>query len=248
MKPFFIFIVFFQLALAVFGQSQIDDDFSDGDFTDTPSWSGEIMDFMVNPDFQLQLSAPAVEGQSYLVIPSDIVEEAEWSFFVQLDFNPSSNNFMDIYLISDQENLKNPLNGIFVRIGSTQDDVGLFLQSGERSKATKIIDGADDRVDMSQVALNIKVSKNHENQWELLVDTNLDGNYVSEGTFTLGANFSAKYFGIFCNYTSTRSDKFFFDNLHISGKPHSDNLPPGVDSLLVLSDSTLQIDFTENIS
>ncbi len=248
MKSIFIFIILAQIALATSAQSIIMDDFADGNFTDSPSWSGETTDFMVNPSFQLQLSALPEDGQSFLVTQSDIIEEAEWSFFIQLDFNPSSNNFMDIYLISDQESLENRLNGFFVRIGTTQDDVSLYLQSGEKSEATKIIDGEDDLVDVSQVAMNIKVSKNHENEWNLLVDPNLDSNYVSQGTFTLGTNFSSKYFGILCNYSSTRSDKFFFDDLHITGKAHSDNQPPVVDSVVVLSDSTLQINFTENIS
>ena len=158
MKSIFIFIILAQIALATSAQSIIMDDFADGNFTDSPSWSGETTDFMVNPSFQLQLSALPEDGQSFLVTQSDIIEEAEWSFFIQLDFNPSSNNFMDIYLISDQESLENRLNGFFVRIGTTQDDVSLYLQSGEKSKATKIIDGVDDLVDVSQVAMNIKVS------------------------------------------------------------------------------------------
>ena len=248
MKNQFIFLIVFQITILSSGFSQISDDFSDGNFSDSPSWNGETTNFTINPDHQLQLIAPAESGQSYLVTSSEIINNASWSFYVKMDFNPSSNNYVDIYLASNNENLKEPLNGYFVRIGNTQDEVSLYKQSGEKSSIVKIIDGIDDRVDMSMVELNIKVTKTHENIWELLVDLDLSQNYISEGSVTDGDHFYSSYFGVFCNYSSTRSDKFFFDNFAISGEAYIDTEPPKVDSLLVISDSTLQINFAEGLS
>ena len=248
MKNHFLFLIFLQLSIFYCAYSQINDDFSDGNFSDSPSWNGETINFMVNPVHQLQMVAPAESGQSYLVTSSEIINNASWSFYVKMDFNPSSNNYVDIYLVSDKENLKEPLNGYFVRIGNTQDEVSLYKQSGEKSSIVKIIDGIDDRVDMSMVELNVKVAKTHENIWELLVDPDLSQNYISEGSVTDGDHFYSSYFGIFCNYSSTRSDKFFFDNFTITGEAYNDTEPPKVDSLLVISDSTLQINFAEKLS
>jgi hypothetical protein len=70
----------------------------------------------VNANNQLQLAAPAASGQSFLATESEIITQATWSFYVKLDFNPSSSNYADIYLVSDKENLTEPLNGYFVRI------------------------------------------------------------------------------------------------------------------------------------
>lgn len=165
-----------------------------------------------------------------------------------MNFNPSSNNYMDIYLISDTEDLSGPVNGYFVRIGNTQDDVCLYKQSGDKSSMVKIIDGTDDHVDISTVELNIKVTKNHEDEWELLIDTDLTQNYISEGKVIDGTYAYSKQFGIYCKYTSTRSDKFFFDDLSINGIVLSDSIAPVLDSLIVLSDSSLSLHFNEPLS
>lgn len=154
---------------------------------------------------------------------------------------------MDIYLTSDNENLRGSVNGYFVRIGNTQDEVSLYKQSGEKSSSIKIIDGLDDRVNSSQVELNIKVTKDQNDTWELLVDSQLTGNYISEGTVQNSDHFFSNYFGILCACTSTRSDKFFFDDLVITGEAYIDNDPPAVDSIAVLSDSTLHLFFNEKI-
>ncbi|MCK5368807.1 MAG: hypothetical protein KAQ62_09650, partial [Cyclobacteriaceae bacterium] len=248
MKSYFPFLILLQMSIFPCAFSQISDDFSDGNFTDSPAWNGETTNFMVNPDSQLQLVAPAESGKSYITTPSEIINNAEWSFYVKLTFNPSSKNYMDIYLVSDNENLNEPLNGYFVRIGNTQDEVSLYKQSGKKSTSEKIIDGLDDRVDASLVELHIKVTKSQEDKWELLVDTDLTQNYISEGMAKDNDHFYSRYFGIYCTYTSTRSNKFFFDDLTITGEIYIDNDPPEIDSLTVLSDSTLQIYFTETVS
>lgn len=248
MKTYFLSIIFLQLSIFYTAYSQISDDFSDGNFSDSLSWNGETINFKVNSAHQLQLDAPTESGQSYLSTSSEIINNATWSFFIKLNFNPSSNNYVDVYLVSDQENLKDPLNGYFVRIGNTQDEVSLYKQSGVKPKAVKIIDGSDDRVDVSSIEINIKVSKIHENNWELFVDTDLKGNYISEGSVVDSDHFYSSYFGVYCTYTSTRSDKFFFDNFTITGEAYSDDTPPEIDSLVVVSDSTLQIHFTEQVS
>ncbi|MCK5278428.1 MAG: lamin tail domain-containing protein, partial [Cyclobacteriaceae bacterium] len=87
-----------------------------------------------------------------------------------------------------------------------------------------------------------------EDKWELLVDIDLTQNYISEGMAKDNDHFYSRYFGIYCTYTSTRSNKFFFDDLTITGEIYIDNDPPEIDSLTVLSDSTLQIYFTETVS
>lgn len=167
--------------------------------------------------------------------------------YVKLEFNPSSNNYMDIYLVSDNADLSGGVHGYFVRVGSTQDDVCLYKQSGDASTAENIIDGLDDRIDVSAVELNIKVTINHENKRELFVDDALDQTFISERTTMDSEHFFSRHFGIYCDYSSTRSDKFFFDDLLISGELYKDADVPKVDSLLVLSDSSIQLLFNEKM-
>ncbi len=225
--------------------SQVSDDFTDGDFIQNPAWIGHTENFTVNPLGQLQLLAPAVAGSSYLVTKSGISRDAAWSFFVQFNFNPSSSNYADVFLISDTENLHEALNGYFVRIGNTQDEVSLYRKDG--SMTAKIIDGADGRVNLSTVVLNIKVTKDQSDTWELFVDPLLDNSFISEGTVVDGTHFYSGYFGFNCVYTATRSDKFLFDNVMITGDVFTDNMAPVADSLKVIGDSSLVVYFNETL-
>ncbi len=223
--------------------SQVSDDFADGDFIQNPAWIGHTENFTVNPLGQLQLLAPAIAGSSYIATVSGISQNAWWSFFIQLNFNPSSSKYADVFLISDKENLQEPLNGYFVRIGNTQDEVSLYRKDG--ALATKIIDGVDGRVKLNTVALNIKVTKNQSNIWELFVDPLLDNSFISEGTIVDGSYFYSAYFGLNCVYTLTQSDKFFFDNVMIAGDVFTDDAAPVADSLRVFGDSALVVYFNE---
>lgn len=243
----FNFFLLLYFILIQHGFAQLSDDFSDGDLNQNPVWSGDTAHFIVNAAAQLQLSAPAITANSYLVTPSDIINEAVWSFYVKLDFNPSSTNYMDVYLVSDQADLRAPLNGYFVRIGNTQDEISLYRQAGQRSQAIKIIDGADKRIDLNVVELNIKVTKNPEALWELLVDPGMTGSYVSEGTATDSQHQTSHYFGVFCQYTQTRSTRFYFDDLLIMGEPFVDDDPPELDSLIVAGANIIHLYFSEHL-
>jgi len=247
MKYFLIFSLLIQAAVFSTVDAQIYEDFADGDLRYSPEWIGDTSNFIVNSDLQLQLDAPSETGQSFLVTKSELIKDAVWTFYLKLGFNPSSSNYMDIYLVSDQDDLAAPLHGYFVRIGNTEDEVSLYSQSGEKSEAVKIIDGADDRVDQSVVELMVKVTRDSNNQWELLVDTELSGDFISEGLVIDADHFFSKYFGVYCKYTSTRSDRFYFDDLSITGEAYHDPDPPSVDTIVVKNDSVLHISFNESI-
>ena len=92
MKSYFPFLILLQISIFPSAFSQISDDFSYGNFIDPQVWNGETTNFMINPDHQLQLVAPAETGQSYISASSEIINNAEWSFYVKLNFNPSSSN------------------------------------------------------------------------------------------------------------------------------------------------------------
>jgi len=75
-----------------------------------------------------------------------------------------------------------------------------------------LIDGIDGTVAIAPV-VKIRVTKNAANLWSLFLDQPGTGNsYQLEGTSTESKYNTSSYFGVFCNYTSTRSDKFFFDD------------------------------------
>lgn len=89
MKAIFIITIVLGVYTPVF--SQWNDNFSDNEFTSNPEWLGSSSNFMVEDEI-LRLNAPAIRGNSFLATYSDISLEAEWTFSIKLDFNPSSSN------------------------------------------------------------------------------------------------------------------------------------------------------------
>jgi hypothetical protein len=224
--------------------AQFTDDFSDNDFTANPVWSGGINEFgIVNG--MLQLLAPKVAAASYLVTPSFAINNAQWEFYLQMDFNPSSSNYAKIYLVADQPILTGSLNGYFIKAGNTADEVSLYRQDGLIE--TKIIDGLDGILNTTSVKVKIKATRDANGNWQLFSDAGVTGNYSLEGNATDITHLSSTYFGVLCKYTPTRSDKFHFDNFVVSGDPIPDTAPPIVEQVTLVSDHELSVKFSENL-
>lgn len=222
--------------------AQFSDDFSDGDFTSGTIWSGDTPKFSITSE-KLKLSAPAVNGTAYLSTPSRAINSATWEFEVQLDFNPSSSNYARVYLVSDRPDLSGHVNGYFVSIGSASDEISLYRQS--ESAVSEIIDGSDNRINFSTVTTRVKVTRDDGGTWELFTDVGMSGSYVLEGNATDATYAASSYVGLKAVYTSTRSDKFHFDNFSVSGNPFVDNVAPTWNSITVKSEYSLELLFTE---
>src|SRR6476661_8450969 len=97
----FLLIVFLHLETS----AQFTDDFSDGDFTNNPAWIGGTSDFIVNGTFQLQSNNTVANSTYYLSTASTKATTAEWQFFTQITFNPSSANYIDVFLIASASDL-----------------------------------------------------------------------------------------------------------------------------------------------
>jgi hypothetical protein len=234
------------IAVAFNGNAQFQDNFTDGDFTSNPTWSGDALNYEVDGSNQLHLNhLPAVTDESYLSTPSSAINNAEWEFYVELDFNPSSSNLAKVYLVSDQQNLEGSLNGYFVEVGNSNDEVSLFKQTG--ATTTKIIDGIDDLINMSLVHVSVKVTRDSLGNWELLADSSGANNYLSQGTILDNTYTQSAYFGVRSIYTSTRSDKFWYDNFNVIGTAFQDTVKPTLLSINVINQNDIQLTFSENM-
>ena len=103
MKKILLLLLLFPFTLL----AQVTDDFSDGDFTQNPTWSGTTEQYMVNNNKQLQLNAEG-EGTAYLSLPISEYESMEWQFWIREAFAPSGNNYSDVWLSADNADLQNP--------------------------------------------------------------------------------------------------------------------------------------------
>lgn len=233
------------MPLIGYSQTIISDDFSDGNFTTSPTWSGDTASFEVDTNRQLHL-IDSLAGDAYLSATSGIIKNASWEFLMKMEFNPSSSNFAKVYLVSDQPDLSGPLNGYFVRIGgSSADRISLYQQSG--SNTSLIAESSDDWVDLSVVEAGIKVSRDSTGFWVLTADTGGGTNYTPIDSATENTHTTSSHFGLSCTYTKTRSDLFFFDDFYLEGEIFSDTKPPKVSRAEVLSQTSLRIIFSEAV-
>lgn len=236
-----IFLIFAPSAM----HAQWKDSFTDGNFTSQPTWSGDTSCFSVNSSGQLQLKAPAVAGKAFLSTPSDVIVNANWSFSVRMDFNPSSSNYCKVYLIADNSNMNMVKNGYYLRFGYTTDNICLYKVKGTRDSL--ILKGTDKMLDTSQVNLNVKITRNALGSWTVYADTTGGKNLKLIGEGSDKSYFPGKAFGIQCIYTQTRSTKFFFDDFSITGKPFKDSIAPYVKSFEMKNDSMLRLVFSESM-
>jgi hypothetical protein len=239
---YIIFFSFFHLLL----HAQVQDDFSDGNFTTDPVWEGDYTKFEINAALQLHLNAPAVSDTAILYTENSSIDNTEWNFFVKMDFSPSASNYLKVYLVSDQPDFKKPLNGYFLRLGEdgSNDAIDLFLQ--QSITETLILSGIDGHVAAEENSLSVKVTRDDAGNWALYSDTSGGISYELESTAIDNTITTTNYFGFFCKYTSTRSTSFYFDNIYI-GPSVEDNEPPQILQVTPISFNQLDVYFTEPV-
>jgi hypothetical protein len=244
MRKTLLFLMLLSVKLT-FGQ--VSDDFSDGNLTVNPSWSGYVSQFTINNSKQLQSKFSSNNQTVSLSVPTILALNTKWDFSIQLNFDPSTSNQARIYLISDVADLDGPLNGYFIQVGESgsADSYDLYKQNG--TIVTKIIDGpARNRVDANLLVANIRVIRNDLGKWELYTDNTGGNNYTLEGSVIDLTFISTDWFGISCKYTSTRSDGFIFDNFNVQ-ELSPDVTSPAIVSAKVIDDYTIEATFSERL-
>lgn len=230
---------------AATASAQLTDDFSDGNFSENPAWKGDTASFIVNAAGQLQSNDFTTGNLFFLSTSNQLAEETEWKFFVKTGFNPSSANFVDVWLAASVDDLKSAINkGYFLRIGSTDDDICLFKKD-ERGKVSKLIDGENGVINRSSSSMIIRVIRTN-NRFILLRDLSGTGiNFICEGTASDDEITATEYFGLLIKQsTSSFFQKHFFDDFLIKEfAPPA--IPFAVTNLLAIDANTLQISFSE---
>lgn len=228
-------------------EAQIIDDFSDANFIEKPSWTGDINLFEVNSSFQLQSKQTGKANTAHLVTTSSSLLNTQWEFYIKLQLNPSDNNQMRIYLAANDSALEGSPKGYYIRIGESGnlDSYDLYRQNG--STSTKIIDGKPGRASLSITEARIRVNCTKDGEWTLMTDTTATGSYfITEGTVIDQPSTLSAFFGIYCKYSSTNSRNFFFDDLQI-GLLEPDTIPPEVLIVRAIDSLHLIVSFSEEM-
>jgi len=193
--------------------SQIVEDFSDGNFDQNPTWVGDAANFKINAVGELQLNALAA-GQSALIVAGNIADSTIWDFEVRLEFAPSNQNLVRVYLQTDQTDLA-AANGYYLEMGETGalDAIRFFRQDG----AIKML-LATGQAGLAGNSPNLHIRTKRTLSGDWTVEAGTVGSALQpqfallENTWPGGTN---RFFGFQCVYTITNASKFYFDNINI---------------------------------
>lgn len=246
MKP--ILLMLFLSSIINLCKSQVIDDFSDYNFYETPSWFGNDSLFIINEEQQLQLNANE-GGNACLSVCYNKNDGMEWRFWIKEKFSPSANNYCDVYLYSDSQDLKTANLGYILRFGESGSKDVIELLRLDNGQLTSICRGSDTFI-ASSFSTFIKVTYDNSMIWKIFIDKEGDD------VFKLEANGfdnefqelnSETYFGFNCTYTNSNVKQFYFDDIYI-GEKIIDSIAPDLISCEVEDDYRLKLIFSEAIS
>lgn len=228
-------------------QAQFTDNFSDGNFTANPIWTGQTAQYIVNPSFQLRSNGLAATDTITLSTPSTVINNAEWQFWFQLNFAPSASNFVQIYLVSDQQDLTGPLNGYYIKVGEnlTGDGLDLYKQTGLTS--TLVIGGLNGTMATSGSQARVRVRRDAAGNWTMWADHAGGFAWVQEGSTVNDVSFTTtNYSGVYCRHTSTNTTTYLFDDFY-AGPYVIDVTPPTLTSATAISSTAVDVSFSEPV-
>ena len=222
--------------------AQVTEDFSDGDFSSNPSWSGTPGAWNISLG-QLKSQHALANSSFYLSTSSHLAVLVEWEFYVRLDFNTSSTNYVDVFLTASLPDLPDAANrGYFLRIGNTLDELALYRKDSTASH--KIIDGMDGR-NWDQ-GTYIKLVRTSDFRFFLFAGSS-PGQYAFEGSASDSTYANSAYFGFLVRQSNASFfGLHYFDEIQI--RPHSPDLdPPQIADVRAYSPGELDIVFSESI-
>ncbi|WMJ72556.1 lamin tail domain-containing protein [Cytophagaceae bacterium ABcell3] len=218
MKP--ICLVFLLLFIFIKTYSQTEGSLADTNFLTNPTWTGDTDYFIFHDHEYIQSNGPKESTEIYLSTESQVLENTEWQFHTSFAFNPSSSNYIKIYLASDSPNLTEPLNGYYIKLGGIpgdQDAIELYRQEGDISH--KIIEGIPGNVGNSQNDVRIKVVRDSRGHWYIYSDITGGSDFIFEGSGRDDTFTYAKWFGLSFTHTTTRRSLFHFRDFSIRTAP-----------------------------
>ncbi|RYM35494.1 hypothetical protein ERX46_00450 [Brumimicrobium glaciale] len=226
--------------------SQMNDSFDDGDFTNNPTWVGDVTDFKINSNNELQLDATGT-AESYLSTPHNLMQldDREWRFKINYGFSPSINNRGDTYLTSTSADLSTNPDGILMRIGENGSADPIYLIERNGGVETTILTSTPAIVATS-FDIAVKVIYNANGDWELYTDLTGGVGYQLDASANYPTTVLGQHLGVWLKYTSSNATKFQYDNFY-AGPIQVDNIPPTITSVTAISSTELEVIFDEGM-
>lgn len=244
MKHFFTFILLF---FTIGAYAQFEEHFTDGGFNQNPHWD------TLNPSFKvvnqvLNLQGIDNNGRAAIVTIDTVGPSAEWSLYVRLGFQPSTDDYVQVVLVADQMDIRADFNGYFLKIGDNgaSDGLDFYRKDGNTETLLKQMmvaqfsNGADG---------NVKVVKNNLGKWWFYWKNFDQPDYILIDSLVENQYNTSSYFGMVCNYTLASKDSFWFDDIYSIRLPllPTDTTPPSILSAEITNSRQIDILFSEAV-
>ncbi len=223
---------------------QFVDDFSDPNLEDDVTWQGDLSNFAVEAG-RLQLQAPDA-GTSTLSTNYIWDDSLRMGIDVYLQFAPSADNALRIYFFHENSD---PGTGqaIYMDIGESGGNDAFTLFTRDEVNIETEINRFESIPHSSTLAVGVRLAYITGDQWRVGFDHGVNGSI--DQNVDLNFTFSPSgvgFFGIKCDYTATRTDKFFFDNVFVE-KIIPDRVPPVLQQAMAASPTKIILQFDESI-
>lgn len=228
-------------------EAQLTDDFSDGDFTNSPTWSGTTADFIVNASNELQLNN-TIAATSYLSTPHllSTLNNSEWRFNIRENFSPSSSNFGRVYLTASSNDLTTNPDGFYLQLGDAGSIDAVRLFKCVSGVSTQICATPDGTI-VSAFDIGIRVFRDNLGNWELSIDPAGGTNYGTIYSGTDATSLLGTHCGFLAVYTLSNATKFHYDDIYV-GPEIVDVLAPTLLSVSAISNTQIDVLFSEPVS
>lgn len=240
MKKNLFWTIFVIISFSV--NAQLQDDFNDLSFPLDPDWFGDTDIYEVSGLNELQLM-DTTAGESFIYTLAPTADSTTWEFYFRMAFDPSTDNFLRVYLKSDSPDFDENLQGYYLQIGLAGSMDSIQLRRQDNASSTIILGGISGGV-ANEPGVRVRVVRDDDANWQLYADYTGGFNFQLEGTINDDTYNTGDYFGFKCKYGVTRKDKFFFDDVLISPL-FQDETPPVLLNAQAQDANTVLLQFDE---
>ncbi len=223
-------LVYLSILLPFCAFAQFQESFSGPNVNSNHPWEGFTESFSITSEEQLQFISPKYRsGEALISVPIVLTDHMTWDIDVKLDFKPTAQNNLRIYVYSD-EDFK-----LYIQVGTNTGQVSLYLDNGAPSPK-RLIKGRDRLLpdnDFQFTSIRLKLEDGY--RWTLYTSRSNEELYTEEGSEDcyLGDIAGENSFSLGFKYVQARISTYYINNIRIEGiGDHEDN--PGTSSMIEL--------------
>ncbi len=197
--------------------------FEAGTYPNLPIWIGDTAHFQLSSGMlQLKTVATSSPASVTTALPVPQSDTLEWALWARLGFSPSSSNQFRWYLWQSQVEMTDSTGEAFyLQVGETGslDAPELFHQSG--AQHTLLGRGSPGGWSRTDNRVRIRILSYADGSWQLQTDSL--GGTLWRDTLWRPSGFhrpvGGGFTGLWCRFTSSNAQRFWFDDLHFGSWP-----------------------------